>query len=61
MKRPSPNAVIGPYVRWTGKHYLKLSAEERIERKELRRQIKAEGVLDAHAEYMRRLPVRRFE
>jgi hypothetical protein len=61
MKRPSANAKIGPEVRWTGKHYLPLTTEERTLRDNLRREIKAEGHLDAHAEYLRWLPARRFE
>ncbi len=61
MKRPSPNVRIKGPVKWTGKHYVPLTKEELEERDALRRQIKAEGHLDAHAEYLRRLPVRRFE
>lgn len=59
MKRQhasQPN--IKPIVRWTGRHYLKLSIEEVIERERLRRQIKAEGHLDAHREFLRRVPRR---
>lgn len=58
MKRPSPEARIGPEVKWTGRHYQKLSREELDARDSLRRQIKEEGVLDAHQEFLRRLPKR---
>jgi hypothetical protein len=61
MKRPSADAKIGPEVRWTGKHYLPLTTEERTLRDNLRREIKAEGILAAHVEYLKRLPQRRFE
>ena len=61
MKRPSADAKIGPEVRWTGKHYLPLTAEERTFRDNLRREIKAEGVLAAHEEFKKWLPARRFE
>ncbi len=61
MKRPSVNAKIGPEVKWQGRQYVPLTREEIDARDALRRQIKAEGVPDAHAEFLRRLPARRFE
>lgn len=58
MKRPSATAKIMPEVRAAGLSYVKLTPEERALRDELRRQIKAGGVLDAHREYLRRVPAR---
>lgn len=61
MKRPSPDTPIKPEIKWTGKHYVPLSDEERELRATLRTEIKAEGILDAHAEFRRRLPPRGIE
>lgn len=58
MKRPSATAKISPEVRAAGLSYVKLTAEEVPERERLRREIKAEGILAAHVEYLKRLPAR---
>lgn len=59
MKRPSATAKICPEVRAAGLSYVRLTREELDERDRLRREIKAEGILAAHEEFLKRMPARR--
>jgi hypothetical protein len=54
------NVKANEWHPWKGKHFVMLSYTEIEVRQRLRKTIKDEGVLDAHAEYMRRLPERSF-